>query len=309
MTRRAFPQAQFSGTRSDHHDVDQDDRTKGPGPQVLNRTFAILGVFSHEAPEWTTTEVARARDLPVPTVHRILSSLQHHGFVTRDKETRRFRLGSGAIELGRLARAAMGLRSVSLPVLERLTAETGETSLLTALNRDRNRSVCLERVESRNELRLSIEPGRQNLLHAGASQKALLSFMGAEEIDRIIDTGLPHLCRATITDPANLRLCLEEIRSKGWATSYEETNLGVWGIALTLLDNKDTVVAAIGLAGPRVRMPRPKVTIVLEVLKNGASDIAETLGLRTSIQLAEESRQAPSIGKTPERLDGREVIG
>src|ERR1700752_620071 len=70
------------------------------GPQLLDRTFSILSLFSHEAPEWTTTEAARARVLPVPTVHRLLSALQRHGYVARDDETRRFRLGSGAIELG-----------------------------------------------------------------------------------------------------------------------------------------------------------------------------------------------------------------
>jgi DNA-binding IclR family transcriptional regulator len=228
--------------------------------------------------------------------------------VARDEETRRFRLGSGAIELGRLARAAMGLRSVSLPILERLAAETGETAVLTALNRDRNRSVCLDRVESMNDLRLSVEPGRQNLLHAGASQKALLSFMREEEIEAVIAAGLPRLCRATITDPAELRDSLEEIRKRGWATSYEETNLGAWGIALTLLDNKGSVVAAVGLAGPRVRMPRAKVAIVLEVLRNGAADIAGTLGLKTSIQLAEESRRT-GTGEKKTRVNARGANG
>ena len=274
-------------------DVDSVERTGADGhagPQLLDRTFAILSLFSREAPEWTTTEAARARDLPVPTVHRILSALQRHGYVARDDETRRFRLGSGAIELGRLARAAMGLRSVSVPILERMAAESGETAVLTTLNQDRNRSVCLDRVESHNPLRLSVEPGRQKQLHAGASSKALLSFMREAEIDAVIAAGLPRLCRATITDPAELRENLEEVRKRGWASSYEETNLGVWGIALTLLDNKSSVVAAVGLAGPRVRMPRAKMPEVLEVLRNGGADMAATLGVKTSIQLAEERR-------------------
>ena len=40
--------------------------------QVLDRTFSILELFDDERPEWTTTEVARALWLPVPTAHRIL---------------------------------------------------------------------------------------------------------------------------------------------------------------------------------------------------------------------------------------------
>lgn len=269
------------------------ERTRVPrsgGPQLLDRTFAILSVFSDEAPEWTTTEAARARDLPVPTVHRILTALERHGFVIRDDVTKKFRLGRAALELGRLAISSMDLRSVSLPILQRLALETGETALLTALNTERTRSVCLERVESSNDLRLSVAPGRQADLHAGANQKALLSHMTPDKIDAVIARGLDRLCRSTITDPDALRKELSKIRKRGWASSYEETNLGVWGIGITLLDSSDGVVAAVGLAGPRVRVPPTRVDYVLDALRSGASAIAETLGLRTSLQAAAENK-------------------
>jgi DNA-binding IclR family transcriptional regulator len=261
------------------------------GPQLLDRTFAILSVFSPEAPEWTTTEAAHARDLPVPTVHRILTALERHGFVERDDVTKRFRLGRAALELGRLARSSMDLRSASLPILRRLAMETGETALLTTLSADRTRSVCLERVESSHDLRLSVVPGRQMDLHAGANQKALLSHMNPDEIENIIRGGLNRICRATINDPDLLRSELLKIRRRGWATSYEETNLGVWGIGITLLDEHHGVVAAVGLAGPRVRVPPTRVENVLDVLRSGTAEIAEQLGLRTSIQVAAESKE------------------
>ena len=256
------------------------------GPQLLERTFSILRLFSAEQPEWTTTEAARACDLPVPTVYRILSSLERHGFVSRDEVSKRFRLGAAALELGRQARAVMDLRSVSLPVLGRLVRETGETALLTALNVERDRSVCLERVESTNALRLSVEPGRQMPLHAGASQKALLAFMPEQELDAVMSSPLERLCISTLTDTDALREDVAGIRQRGWATSYEETNLGVWGIAITLLDGRDDVVAAVGLAGPRVRANKDRVKQMLEVVSRGAADIASLLALRTSIEFA-----------------------
>ncbi|MGH8915967.1 MAG: IclR family transcriptional regulator [Acidimicrobiia bacterium] len=261
------------------------------GPKLLDRTFAILSVFTDEAPEWTTTEAAHARDLPVPTVHRILSALEKHGYVTRDGATKRFRLGTAALELGRLARATIDVQSVSVPILQSLAAETGETALLTALNRDRSGSVCLDRVESSHDLRLSLAPGRQMQLHAGASQKALLAYMEESEIESVVGGVLTPLCRATITDGKRLREELAKIRERGWATSYEETNLGVWGIAVTLLDPDGGVVAAVGLAGPRIRVPKNRVGNVLETLQDGAAEIASRLAIRTSTQLALESRR------------------
>ena len=259
-------------------------RNGGPGPQLLDRTFAVLGLFSPDSREWTTTEAARACDLPVPTTSRILSSLQRHGYLIRDEMTKRFRLGPAALELGRHARVSLDLRTASLPILRRLAESTGETVLLTALTDDRRRAVCLERVESRHALRLAVEPGLRLPLHAGASQKALLAFLPADEIEQVMGAGLDRLCNATITDPGELRAELDSVRRRGWATSYEETNIGVWGVAIALLDGGDDVAAALGLAGPRVRLPRSRVATVLDLLVAGASDLAATLALRTSVQ-------------------------
>ena len=137
-------------------------------------------------------------DLPIPTAHRYLSALKRHGYVSQHEGTKRFRLGIAALSLGDRARSVVDLRSVALPALRTLAGDTGETALLTVLNPARDRAVCLERVETPQPLRLSVTSGRQLPLHARASQKALLAWMGTEEIERVIAAGLEHLCHATI---------------------------------------------------------------------------------------------------------------
>jgi DNA-binding IclR family transcriptional regulator len=248
--------------------------------QVLDRTFALLSWFTTDHTEWSTTELARACGLPIPTAHRILATLLAHGLLSRDERTKRFRLGAGALELGERARAVVDVRSVALPVLRRLSQESGETALLTVLNGSRNRSVCLERVESSQPLRLAVEPGRQLPLHAGASQKVLLAFMPDEEVDQILAEPLEQLWRATITEPGALRADAEQIRHRGWATSFEETNAGAWGLAVPVLDQAGGVVAGVGLAGPSARLSRDEMNTHLERLNRAAAEIAATLGLR-----------------------------
>jgi DNA-binding IclR family transcriptional regulator len=251
-----------------------------PSFQVLERTFSILDLFDEERPEWSTTEVARALGLPIPTAHRILIALKRHGYVTQHEDTKRFRLGLAALQLGDRARAVVDLRSVALPSLRRLTQDTGETSLLTVLSPNRDRGMCLERVETSHPLRLSIQPGRQAPLHAGASQKVLLAFMRDDEVDRVIAGGLEHLCHATITDPRLLREELDVVRSRGWAGSYEETNVGVWGVAVPLLDSRDDVVCAVGIAGPSARLTSARVRADIERVHAAAAQIGRALGLR-----------------------------
>ena len=230
----------------------QADGEQKPSFQVLERTFGILEVFTETRPEWGTTDIARKLGLPVPTTHRILTALSRLGYVSQHEETRRFRLGLAALTLGERARAVADLRPVAIGPLRRLSEATGETALLTVLTPERDRGVCLERVETSQPLRLSVQPGRQLPLHAGASQKALLAFMPDEDIDRVLAQPLEGFCRSTITGQAALRRELATIKARGWAGSYEETNVGVWGVAVPVLSSSD-VVCAVGIADREVR--------------------------------------------------------
>ncbi len=276
-----------------------DSRTTADRPafQVLERTFGILEVFTESRPEWSTTEVARETGLPVPTAHRILTALKRLGYVSQDEQTRRFRLGAAALSLGERARTRADLRPAAIGALRRLSEATGETALLMVLSPDRDRSVCLERVETSQPLRLSVQPGRQLPLHAGASQKALLAFMPAAEIDALTGQPLERLCTATITGRPALRRELAAIRARGWSSSYEETNVGVWGVAVPVLSPGD-VVCAVGIAGPSPRLTADRVRQDIGLTHEAAAGIARALGLSTPAVTVTDAR----IG--PEQKDG-----
>jgi DNA-binding IclR family transcriptional regulator len=271
MPREAAPPEGQASTRS--------SREPKPAFQVLERTFSMLELFTEGRPEWSTTEVARELSLPIPTVHRILSALKRRDYLSQDGETKRFRLGVASLQLGDRARAVVDLRAVALPVLRRLSEETGETALLTVLTTGRDRGVCLERVETSQPLRLSVQPGRQLPLHAGASQKALLAFMAEPDVQRVLSEPLERLCGATITDPRGLREELARIRGRGWASSYEETNLGVWGVAVPVLADRDAVTCAVGIAGPNARLATARVREDVRRVHAAASEIARALGV------------------------------
>ena len=118
-----------------------------PSLQVVERVFTILEAFTEFCPEWSTSDLARSLQLPIPTVHRLLAVLARLGYVSRDEQTRKFRLGGAALQLGEQARAVTDLRAVARMPLRRLSQETGETALLTAVSpKEIGRASCRERV-------------------------------------------------------------------------------------------------------------------------------------------------------------------
>jgi DNA-binding IclR family transcriptional regulator len=250
-------------------------------PKLLERTFVVLSLFTSERQEWTVTEIGRATSLPVPTVYRIVSALHRHGFLSRHEISKRYRLGPAIMRLGRMATMTVDLKTMSHPVLRRISMRTRETSLLTVLSESGTHAVCLDRVESR-ELRLSVRPGQEMPLHAGASQKILLANLPVTHARRVLGEPLQSLCSRTITDPDGMEVELGLIRQRGWAASCEETNRGVWGLAVGLVDDYGYSVAAIGVAGPCERKPRA-LGPWLAVLSEGAAEVARQLGLQVSL--------------------------
>jgi DNA-binding IclR family transcriptional regulator len=286
-TRRGAPRraaAQVSGNGS---------------PQLLERTFAVLSLFASEQREWTTTEIGTRCNLPVPTAHRIVLALQRHGLLVRDPVTKRFRLGPMAIDLGRAALSANDLPSIAANVLPQLTAETEETSLLTVLSEARDSSVCLMRVESPHPLRLAVAPGRSLPLHAGASQKILLAYLPEAQRKQIGKQPLTKFCDATLSRASDLHAELARIRETGWSYSFQETNIGVWGVAVALLDGPENPVAAIGVAGPEVRLTKSMLGRSLAATKRAADKIAAALGLQVSLAEMPDDPLLHIPGRTP----------
>jgi IclR family transcriptional regulator, acetate operon repressor len=239
----------------------------------------------------------------VPSVHRILAALKRLGYVSQHAETRRFRLGMAALSLGERARALADLRPVAIGPLRQLSEATGETALLTVLTPARDRSVCLERVETSQPLRLSVQPGRQLPLHAGASQKALLAFMPADEIERVTAQPLERLCTATITSGPALRRELSAIRARGWSSSYEETNVGVWGIAVPVLSAAD-VVCAVGIAGPSPRLTVERVRRDVQLTHEAVTVIGRALGLSAPPVTISDTHIGPVGARPQDRNSG-----
>jgi len=220
--------------------------------KTIDRLVRIIDAFSPARLSWTLTDLSERLSVPKSTLHRFLRSLDAHGILRQDDETKQWRLGYRLSVWGSLAQRSTALHDVARPVMRDLTAQTGETSLLTIYHG--GEVVCVEKIESSHSVRLALDVGTRRSPHAGASSKVLMAFLSPEETELILrDRGLPKLCVNTITDEHELEAELAMIRELGYAQSVEETDLGAWGVATPIRDWDGEVIAAIGVAGPTSR--------------------------------------------------------
>ncbi len=230
------------------------------GVGLLNKAFQVLDQFTPDRPTWSQADLGRATGVTKSTVNRLVRYFCARGYLMRLEGQGRYGLGPAAVDLGLRAAAQFDLGGAALPLLERLTRETDETSLLAAYRPGRSEVVCVAQIASPHEgLRVFQSVGSAIPLHAGAVAKAVLAFLPDDVKTAVVDGPLARLTDRTITEPTVLAHDLDEIKARGYAISREETYSGVYGIGAPVFGPGGAIVGGIAVAAPLFRMEAAKM--------------------------------------------------
>ncbi|MFY0408382.1 IclR family transcriptional regulator [Solicola sp. PLA-1-18] len=217
-----------------------DKAARAGGIQVLHRAADVLRVLQTAPAGLSQAEIASRLHLATSTVHRIVGALEEEGFVagTASGGRARYRLGS---EIARLAGAVRrSLIGEFHPLLEQLSAATGETADLAAL--DHNRVTFIDQVVAPNRLRAVSAIGESFPVHCTANGKAILAAMPPGEVAALVAPMAgytPH----TITDPERLEAELAVVRRDGVAFDRGEHTEGICAVGAVVGDVLGETVA------------------------------------------------------------------
>jgi DNA-binding IclR family transcriptional regulator len=243
--------------------------------QTLEKGLKVLDVLSEAGEDLTLTEIGERLGEPPAVVFRILRTFTTGGHVRQDPQTKRYRLGLRMWELGAKAVNRIGLVDAARPVLQRITALTGETSALAVL-RDTD-SLYIDMVDGSEPLRVYADPGARVPVYATASGKAMLAFREPELVGRVVAAGMPRLTPLTITGESQLRRRLAEIRRTGLAMNHGERRHDIAAIAAPIFGARGECVAAISISGPVRRFQEHLDTLKRHVREAG-EEISSKLG-------------------------------
>jgi IclR family acetate operon transcriptional repressor len=237
------------------------------GVQSLHRALDVLEGFAAAGGTASLSDIAAACGLPLPTVHRLASTLADRGYLRRLPD-RRYCLGSRLVPLGTEAHAVLGERA--MPVLRVLAGLTGESANLAVLTQDRAEYVS--QAQGRHAMRIFTEVGNRVQLHCTGVGKALLAVLPPERASQLIAAAeLAEHTPATITDPAALHAELDLIRARGYALDEGEMEAGVRCVAVGILG---AVPMAVSVSGPSARMTDALVEVALGALRTAGAQLA-----------------------------------
>jgi DNA-binding IclR family transcriptional regulator len=199
------------------------------------------------------------------------------GFLTKDITRTKYKLGLTIFKLGNLAGSGIRLVDVALPHMKKLADTSRETILLTVLNE--YESVCLEKIEAQQMIKLSLDRGSKLPLHAAASSRILLAYQDENFLEDLVDRhGLPKLTQNTITDLAQLKTELKKTRDLGYTLSIGEADPGAAAVAAPIFDHQAKIAGGLTIAGPTERIKPQSISKLAAMVISAALNISQDLG-------------------------------
>lgn len=222
-------------------------------------------------------ELAQRLRIPKSSLHSILRTLEHRGWVEADAGRSTYALGMSALLIGSsyVDQDPTVLRTSD--IMDRLAAETGETVHLARL--ELPDVVYLAKRESAHPLRMFSAIGRRLPAHATALGKAALAELPDSTIRAILPEKLSGTTSHTITSRDALIEHLAEVREAGFAIDAEEAGIGMRCFAVTLpfaTPSKDAISCSVPIA----RLDDAKERAIIDQLLAAREELATQFGRR-----------------------------
>ena len=217
------------------------------GTQAVDRAAALLTLVVEADSAVTFAELSEACGLARSTTSRLLAALERTRLVER-VETGEYIGGPlFALYAARHDRNAE-LARLARPLLETIGAETGETVHLAVDNGGRVSHIA--QVDStfllgaRDWTDVEVPP------HCSALGKVLLAW----QVLDLPEGPLEVVTERTLRTTSALEDDLEHTRSRGFAVTHDELEIGLSGVAAPVFGPEATVVATVGISGPTARL-------------------------------------------------------
>lgn len=246
------------------------------GAQLISRAAEVLRAIPRGAPNGRRLrDLAASTGLTEPTVRRILLALIHEQFVVQDHESKLYRLGPLAFELGLASGFHARVVEMCRPHLRALASDTGDTSFLAF--RSGMETVCLDRADGIQQVNAKVaEVGERLLLGVGTGGAVLLSTLHDAEIEEIL--AAPAYSQSQVS-PDEIRARVALARSCGFADIVDKPIPGVRGIGVVVPTNRGMPTLALSIVATRNRLNEDHLTRILPILRMTAERVGAALDL------------------------------
>jgi IclR family transcriptional regulator, KDG regulon repressor len=242
----------------------------------VRKALSIINLLADHEDYLSLTEISSALGLTMSTAHHIITSLKLDRFVDQNPETKKYGIGLRLYEIGLSSNYYHRLAETAGPFLERMSAETGESSNLAVLIE--GQITYIAQRQSTQMMKTFVQLGSRSPVHCTGVGKVLISQYNIEEIENMVKKqGLKRFTNRTITTIEELLTELELVQKQGYAIDQEEREEGVICIAAPVYSSSQKIVASISISGPAGRINAMNLSDIVSLLKGNARAISNSI--------------------------------
>ncbi len=233
-----------------------EDLPEEDGVVAVRRAMRILEAFGVDDPYLSLAELSRRTGCHRSTVLRLARTLALDDYLAQRADGT-WRLARAAGWLGTCYQATFNVIEIVQPVLQALSAATGESA--TFYVREGRQRICIARVEAPKSIRHHVRIGAALPLDLGSPGRVLLAFSGEPE------------------EP------YESVRRAGYMMSLGERDAEVSSISAPVYGLNWSLVGAICISGPISRLTEAVLLQHKDAILDAASQLSRSMmGVRQS---------------------------
>lgn len=242
----------------------------------LERSLRVLGLFDAENRSLSLSEIAHRIGSTSGSATPILNTLEKHGFVARDPETKRYRLGLTILERANCVLASLDVGEAAKPVLRSLASDLRVNAHL-AVRYDAE-VLYVHREEAAPAVVFQSIIGRRVPLYCTALGKVFLAFEPPSLLEEVLGAQLAPVTPKTLLTPRALRDDVEATRARGFSIDDEEFHLGQVCVGVPVRDFQSRLVAAISISIAKPRLEVEALSMFAEELVKAGLSVSAALG-------------------------------
>ena len=246
----------------------------GPYVSVIGKAIAVLDTLLEAGGELPLAELSRRHAMSRTTVHRLLVTLERHGFVERT-EHGGYALGLHLFMLGSAVRERTALARLATPHLEAIADAFRVSSYLSVRYGDV--ALCIARIDRGGVQLAAYRTGETLSLHLGAGPLVLLAGLGDDEVDRILAKPLEQPTTATIASPEALHARVTAVRASGITWADGDLEVGVVAVGAPVHDPTARTIAAVSAAGLAQQLTASRREALADAVRHAARAIGADL--------------------------------
>lgn len=247
---------------------------------AVERALGILEAIASGSDGLTNSEISRKLGIPKSTASYILHCLQRRGYLRRETEGGKYRLGLKVLDLSQGVLKGLDLRELARPVLAALVHRVNLTAHLAIL--ENGEAVYIERAEAPGFIKMNTWVGRRMFVHSTSVGKVLVAWQSKDEVEAILtEHGMKKRTPKTISVAVKYLQELERVRAEGYAIDDEENSIGARCIAAPVFNAMGRVEAAVGVSGTIAMVNAETLPKIVEAVKDAARKISAQLGHTT----------------------------